>query len=69
MECFLAIRALKPWMDAYPHATDDQVAAHLRRHKYAVMALLPGGDAPNAQSMHQEFIQILKTKTYELSPS
>lgn len=64
MECYLAIRSLKPWLEAYPNASDRQVAAHLARHKYAVLTLLPGGDAPNAQSMQSEFQTILNQYQY-----
>ncbi len=61
MECWLAIKCIKPWLDAYPNATPQQVARHLKRHYNAVQCLLPGGDAPNALAMQQEFHAILNT--------
>lgn len=59
IESSLAIRALKPWLDAYPHATAAQVAAHIRRHYNAVLAIMPGAAAANGQAFQKKLNEII----------
>jgi len=64
IESSMAIRILKPWLDAYPHATDQQVAAHIRRHYGAVQAIMPGGGAGNAREFQNQLNHIINHYAY-----
>ena len=55
-----AIRAIEPWLNAYPHATNMQVCAHISRHIGAVLTILPGKNTPTHEGLLRELNEILK---------
>lgn len=68
VKCWLAIRSLEPWLNAFPNATPDQVTAHLRRHLGAVLTILPGADARNSLALHEELYKILNSHSCNAKP-
>lgn len=65
LTCANALRHLKPWLMAYPKATDQQVAAHILRNYVAVQVILPGGNHPAAHTWQERLHTILNLYTYE----
>lgn len=64
IESSMAIRILKPWLDAYPHATDVQVAAHIRRNYGTLQTIMPGGASANAAEFQNQLNQIIESYAY-----
>ena len=55
----MAIRAIKPWLEAHPKATDAQVLAFITRRYEAVMYIIPGGKTPTSLAFLNELNQII----------
>lgn len=64
LSCAKAINQIKPWLQAYPKATDQQVAAHILRNYLAIQVILPGGNAASAPTLQTQLHQLLNTYTY-----
>lgn len=61
----VAIRLLEGWLNAYPHATDVQVAAHIRRNYGTLQAIMPGGASANAAEFQNQLNYIIENYAYQ----
>lgn len=42
VQCFNLMRAMKIWLEAYPHATEEQLARFFLRHSIDILYIIPG---------------------------